>query len=130
MRPTKTFAWRNGRLVELERLPPGPRIHLQTDRGFDNLQATDGTDISSRTKWERYQKENGLTVASDWTQTWESAAKQREALFKGEANQTHAAVEKVKHLLHERPEEIVRIGKEVRERPNVIHGTATETIEE
>ena len=51
---------------------------------YDNARATDGTDISSRTKLKAYLKEKGLTLASDYNQEWEAAAKQREAYRKGE----------------------------------------------
>lgn len=38
---------------------------------YGHCQATDGTDLSTRTRHQRYMRENGLTMASDYTQTWQ-----------------------------------------------------------
>lgn len=51
---------------------------------FDNLQATDGTDISSKTKHTRYMKQNGLTLADDFKGEWSKAAADRAAFLKGQ----------------------------------------------
>src|SRR2546423_1397317 len=59
-----------GKLVRPGERTIEPRVHLQTDAGFEGLRATDGTDISSRTKWQSYMDARGLTLASDYTQTW------------------------------------------------------------
>jgi len=53
-------------------------------RFYENTKATDGSDIGSRTKHREYMKRTGLTVASDYTKTWEKAAEQRERLRRGE----------------------------------------------
>jgi hypothetical protein len=50
---------------------------LQGDRNYDGLKATDGTDISSRTKHREYMKRNGLTMMDDFKETWSDQAKQR-----------------------------------------------------
>jgi hypothetical protein len=65
---------------------PGLAIHnaMAGDRHYDGLRATDGTDISSRSKHRAYMKANNLTTADDFTQTWRDAAKAREAAFSGE----------------------------------------------
>lgn len=51
---------------------------------YDNMRATDGTDISSRTKRRAYMKANGLTDPSDFKETWAKAAAEREAYRRGE----------------------------------------------
>lgn len=48
---------------------------------FDNLRATDGADISSYSKHQRYMQERGLALQSDFRETGEKARKQREASF-------------------------------------------------
>lgn len=47
---------------------------------YSNVRATDGTDISSRTKYKDYLKANGYAPASDFTETW---AKNRERAATG-----------------------------------------------
>lgn len=56
---------------------------LWNDRSYVGLKATDGTDISSRSKHREYMKRNGLTTADDFTQTWDKAQQQRAAYFQG-----------------------------------------------
>jgi len=59
---------------------PDPRNSDSTlwhDRGYENLKATDGTDISTRTKHREYMKANGLTTVDDFQKTWDKAAQQR-----------------------------------------------------
>jgi len=51
---------------------------LAGDRHYDGMQATDGTDISSRTKHRRYMKERGLTTVDDFKETWKKEAAERE----------------------------------------------------
>jgi hypothetical protein len=50
---------------------------LAGDRHYDGLQAPDGTDISSRTKHREYMKRTGVTMSSDFSQTWDKATKER-----------------------------------------------------
>lgn len=56
---------------------------LAGDRHYDGLRATDGADISSRTKHRNYMKSKGLTVAGDYKETWAKAQKERDALRTG-----------------------------------------------
>jgi hypothetical protein len=51
---------------------------------YDNLRATDGADISSRTKRREYMKQKGITDASDFKETWARAEQERAAFRKGE----------------------------------------------
>lgn len=51
---------------------------LAGDRHYDGLRATDGTPIDSRTKHRQYMKDKGLTMATDYRETWKKAAQERE----------------------------------------------------
>lgn len=62
---------------------------LWNDRHYENLQATDGTDISSRAKHREYMKRNGLTTADDFKQEWAKAEKRRDEYRTGKG---HGAV--------------------------------------
>jgi hypothetical protein len=79
---------------------PGLAIHnaMAGDRHYDGLRATDGTDISSRSKHREYMRANNLTTADDFTQTWKDAAKERERVYAGDdksrAHDVRAALEK------------------------------------
>jgi hypothetical protein len=54
---------------------------LWGDRSYDGMRATDGTDISSRTKHREYMKANNLTTVDDFKGTWAKAQEQRERLY-------------------------------------------------
>lgn len=58
---------------------PGLAVHnaLAGDRIYDGLQASDGTDISSRSKHREYMKRNNLTTIDDFTETWKRDARER-----------------------------------------------------
>lgn len=56
---------------------------LWGDRHYDGLRATDGTPIDSRTKHREYMKRMGYTMDSDFKETWQQAAKRREAVLQG-----------------------------------------------
>jgi hypothetical protein len=47
------------------------------DSHYDGLRATDGTDISTRTKHREYMKRNNLTTMDDFNSTWGQALKQK-----------------------------------------------------
>lgn len=51
---------------------------------YDNCRTTDGVDISSRSKLNRYLKETGLALASDFKGVWAKAREQRAAEARGE----------------------------------------------
>ncbi len=54
---------------------------------YGNLgKSTDGTPIDSRTKHRTYMKENNLALASDYTETWKRAEKERNEFFRGEGS--------------------------------------------
>jgi hypothetical protein len=51
---------------------------LWGDRSYDGLQATDGADISSRTKHREYMKRTGLTTVDDFSSQWARQSKERQ----------------------------------------------------
>lgn len=55
---------------------------LWGDRSYDGLTATDGTDISTRTKHREYMKANNLTTIDDFQDSWAKAKEQRERYYK------------------------------------------------
>jgi hypothetical protein len=71
-----------GELIPKEQYVPknhrelNPHHLIIGDRHYDGLQATDGADISTRTKHREYMKKNNLTLMDDFKETW---AKQRKA---------------------------------------------------
>jgi hypothetical protein len=67
---------------------PGLALHnaMAGDRHYDGLRATDGTDISTRSKHREYMRANNLTTADDYTQTWAKAEAQRREVFSGQDN--------------------------------------------
>jgi len=54
---------------------------LWGDRHYDGLQATDGSDISTRSKHRDYMRANNVTMADDFKNTWAQAQAQRERLY-------------------------------------------------
>ena len=67
------------RLEEVEPARPLSRLELNLDTHYDGIQATDGTDLSSRAKHRSYMQANGLAMADDFKEAWQAAAKEREA---------------------------------------------------
>jgi hypothetical protein len=51
---------------------------LSGDRHYDGMRATDGTDISTRTKHREYMKANNVTTMDDFKSVWQGAQKQRD----------------------------------------------------
>lgn len=51
---------------------------------YGNCVATDGADLSSRRRHREYMERNGLTVASDYKQSWETAHNERKKVFAGD----------------------------------------------
>lgn len=82
----RRFVLVNGDLVELQPasalLSPDAGA-LWGDRGYEGLRATDGTDISTRSKHRAYMKANDLTTIDDFKGEWDTAARKREAALAG-----------------------------------------------
>lgn len=76
---------------------------IMMDRHYENLAATDGTDVGSRRKHREYMKRHGLTVADDFKETWAKARKERDAFYTGDHQGERKAVrEAVDRALHQR----------------------------
>lgn len=54
---------------------------LWGDSSYAGLRATDGTDISTRSKHREYMRANNLTTVDDFQNTWAKAQEQRERLY-------------------------------------------------
>lgn len=112
-----SYVWRNGKLVELTRAAPEAHIHVQTDAGFDNLRAPDGTDLSSRSKWKQYMHDHNLTIASDFKDTWAQAQKQRDAVARGESFDRKRRIETIQRVVNQmNPRDVKAIAERARER--------------
>jgi hypothetical protein len=111
------YVWRPGvGLVEFHKAPPEARVHLQTDAGFDNMRAGDGTDLTSRSKWKRYMRENNLTLSADWKETWAKNQAKREKLVTGQADDPRRR-ETVRRVVYEMNSRDVKAhGERARER--------------
>jgi hypothetical protein len=67
---------------------------------YGKLQATDGTDLSSRRKHRDYMKANNLSLATDFKEHWKKAERERERVLSGEAD-TKERKEIIGRTLHE-----------------------------
>lgn len=74
--------------------------HKSEEEIYGKLQATDGTDISTRGRHRRYMKDNNLAMAEDFKEHWKTADKQRAAIQSGEAD-TKERREIIGRALHE-----------------------------
>lgn len=63
---------------------PEVRTEISTDRHYENIGATDGTDIGSRRKHQEYMKRHGLTLADDFKGEWNKAEQSREKFYRGD----------------------------------------------
>lgn len=79
------FVWdaRAQRLVPAhEYVPDAPepaRVPVVTDRHYEGVRATDGTDIGSRAKRREYMHRHGLADADDFKGQWAKTAQARKA---------------------------------------------------
>lgn len=60
-----------------------PLHHIMGDRNYHNLRASDGSDISTRTRHRSYMKKHNLSLADDYTETWKTAAEKRAQFYQG-----------------------------------------------
>lgn len=73
---------------------------------YGHVQATDGTDLSTRARHRNYMRDNNLTVASDFTKTWErSAVEMKKVVTPGSG-----------HDSRERREQLGRLNYQMRQR--------------
>lgn len=96
----------NGELVEVTNdYQPDLRADsgaLWGDRNYENLRATDGTDISSRSKHREYMKANNLTTADDFQSSWAKAQEQRAKYVQQGGTFSRRDVERAIHQLQNR----------------------------
>lgn len=55
--------------------------HKSEAEVFGNLQAPDGTDISTRKRHREYMQRNGLTLTEDYREKWQKDAQERARYF-------------------------------------------------
>ena len=85
-----------------EYVPPERAVDapIMVDRFYEGQVAQDGTDIGSRQKHREYMRQNNLTTADDFTETWKKARDQRIRAREGDFD--HAARrEQVGRAMHE-----------------------------
>jgi len=75
---------------------------LWGDRSYDGLRATDGTDISTRSKHQAYMKANNLTTIDDYKDTWAKAQAQREHYRQHGGTYNRRDIERAIHQLQNR----------------------------
>lgn len=75
---------------------------LWNDRHYDGVQATDGTDISTRKKHREYMKRHGLATADDFKDTWAKANKAREQYYTQGGTITRRDISEAIHKLTNR----------------------------
>lgn len=75
---------------------------LWGDRHYDGVRATDGTDISTRTKHRAYMAANNLTTVDDFQGTWANARQQRDRLYTQGGTFTQSDIERAIHNLQSR----------------------------
>ena len=104
-----TWHWdpEQGKLVE----GPGPRRVDGSGDGWrfsdriysgSPFKAPDGTIIDSKKKHREYMKRAGVTTTDDFKQTWQDAAKRREAVYTGQHDkrERREAVERAWSRIH------------------------------
>lgn len=90
----------NGELIEITNQDYEPERRrgdsaLWGDSSYDGMRATDGTDISSRTKHREYMRINGLTTADDYQSSWAKAKQAREQYMQRGGSINRADIERV-----------------------------------
>jgi hypothetical protein len=80
---------------------PGHETGRRSDAEiYNNLRATDGTPIDSRTKHRNYMKANGLAMTEDFKEHFKKAEKRREEVLSGNADSKERR-EVIGRALHE-----------------------------
>lgn len=75
---------------------------LWGDSSYEGMRATDGTDISSRSKHREYMRANNLTTVDDFKDTWAKAQEQRERYYKQGGTFSRRDIERAIHQLQNR----------------------------
>jgi len=94
---------------ELIEVPDDYQPALATDSGalwgdssYDGMRATDGTDISTRSKHREYMRANNLTTMDDYKDTWAKSQAQREHYRQHGGTFSRRDVERAIHQLQNR----------------------------
>jgi hypothetical protein len=94
---------------ELIEVPEDYQPALATDSGalwgdasYDGMRATDGTDISTRSKHRDYMRANNLTTMDDFKDTWAKAQAQRDHYRQNGGTFNRRDVERAIHQLQNR----------------------------
>lgn len=66
-----------------EEAQPVVRVEIAAGALYDGQRALDGTDVSTRRRFDEYMKRNGLAMADDFKGEWQKAAQSREAYRAG-----------------------------------------------
>ena len=75
---------------------------LWNDRHYDGVQATDGTDISSRSKHREYMRRNNLTTADDFKDSWAKTQKAREDFYTRGGSIKRSDIERAMYQINNR----------------------------
>lgn len=75
---------------------------LWNDRHYDGVQATDGTDISTRKKHREYMKRNNLATVDDFSQTWAKSQKAREEFYTRGGSINRSDIERAMYQVNNR----------------------------
>ena len=86
-------------MVKTERVIEAPM--LAADETLSDLRATDGTDISSRTKRAKYMKENNLAMADDFKETWAQFQSQRAKHFTDGSDDRRARRDEISRVVYQ-----------------------------
>lgn len=78
-----------------------PHFMVIGDLHYDGLQATDGTDISTRAKHREYMKRHNLTTMDDFQGQWKKQAEQRARYFRGEPGTGAVRREDIARAIHD-----------------------------
>lgn len=103
----RTFIWDESLGCTVE-VTPG-YVGQRRDEGrkseeevYGHAHATDGTDLSTRTRHREYMRRNGLTVASDYTQTWAKAGPElKRAVTPGSGHDSRERREQIGRTMYE-----------------------------
>lgn len=94
-----------GRLVEVSPEFVGQRRsegRKSEEEVYGHITATDGTDLSTKRRHREYMQTHNLTIADDFRQTWDSAAKEmKSAQTPGSGYDARARREDLGRAMHE-----------------------------
>lgn len=87
--------------VDLDWRDPGREaLHRSEEEVFGHVTATDGTDLSTRRRYNEYMKSRGLAHVDDYKETWEKAEQRRTRAFtEGDSKGVREALNKAMYKL-------------------------------